>query len=92
MELFQVPEKHNPRFGGVGVLRSCRKPHKSKDHKILHRNYVQKNSQLRKKISFFLDQKMFWKIFGEKKARKFPPKNPENFQISQILKFQNFEI
>ena len=65
------------------------KPHKSKDQIFLHRNYVQKISQLRKK-NFFSRSKNF-RIFLAKKITKMFPKNQknrfQNFKILKILKF-----
>ena len=51
------------------MLKTLWKAHKSKDHKILHRSYTQKKSQLRKKTLFFrlqkkCSKKKVTKIFG----------------------------
>ena len=63
------------------------KPHKSKDHKFLHRNYIQKifNSE---KNMFFFSIKMFSFFFGKKKSRKMlPEKIQEFFDMSKISGF-----
>ena len=61
------------------------KPHKSKEHIFLHRNYTQKISQLRKKNENFSIEKNFRNFFDEKKSRKIRPKIE-----SSTLKKKNF--
>ena len=66
------------------------KPHKSKDQIFLHRNYVQKISQRRKKIYFFSRSKKFRFFFSiTKNHEKISRKISIFFQIP---KFQNFKI
>ena len=60
------------------------KPHKSKEHIFLHRNYTQKNiSTPKKKEKFSIEKKS--DFFDEKKSRKIRPKI-ENFRFSFFLK------
>ena len=61
------------------------KPHKSKDQIFYIETMSKKISQLRKKITFFLDQKNFEIFFGKKNHEKCSPK------IRTFFRFQNFK-
>ena len=64
------------------------KPHKSKDQIFYIETMSKKISQLRKKFSFFLDQKNFDFFFRPKIFTKIFPEKSDFFQD---FKFQNFD-
>ena len=72
-------------FAGPGWLW---KPHKSKDHIFLHRNYTQKKFATPKKIIFFRDRNFFSKKNVEEKIRENFSKNPK--KCSRFFQNRNF--
>ena len=69
------------------VLRTCWKPHKSKDRKVLHRNYIQKNFSTPKKSNIFSKSEKFPDFSGKFFVNFFRRKIFENFLMRKKLIF-----